>query len=749
MIQIYGRVLLSNPTNIERKAISTIENYQIEKELRKGLFYEIVGLKEFQVKPYFDLDPRGDFDYNIFDDFEADLKNIIDVPIFKSGRKPRTDNNIIKHSRRYYLKARISYYNVPIVFKNIFDKYPNLIDTGVYSTNRKLFLPLSNMKFEKKVPQLKIISGDIFDNCASYIQEDYPDLDKLVPKISDVDKLLIRLDEDIKDEEDENDSDKYLKLKKIINLLKEKRSNDYDTWSKVCWAISNICSKESINDNKRDRLIHAFSKLSKTNYNEDKVDDFISKLKQREIAYGWNYLYQVCLKEDAPEYYNRLTQSYYNLKKDWELEHCKIIYPPQIISKLKNGQFQIQKIENAIKSHYHIQCYKKEQDKKGNDKIVKKHFILEWLADPHIRVYEENVFKPPPMVVKSHEHNCWIPFKISTEPLIITERDFFKEWCDFGLNLIGNQQYFNVILARYAQRIQTPAKRTNICVVYYGEERIGKNRFIEVIKKIMEDYYEDLDCAKKLYEKHSMYEFKKLFLCINEVQGIDNFQNADILKTRITENTIPVNPKGIQPYKIDNMCDYDMTTNNKNVIKITDKSHSRFFQVECTEYYKGNADFFNDYMENIENNPIAIRQIYEGLMKFDVKSVIPSGNFQIDKPTTDIEMEIRGYNKDVITLFLEDFTRDYMANKFGIFTTLRYSNQKFFDIWCEWLKKCRITNMDTLTKDKFGRRIAEYSKKQLEEGAIIKDVNNSITKINMEKLSKHFKMENIEVFMED
>jgi preprotein translocase subunit SecG len=46
-----------------------------------------------------------------------------------------------------------------------------------------------------------------------------------------------------------------------------------------------------------------------------------------------------------------------------------------------------------------------------------------------------------------------------------------------------------------------------------------------------------------------------LFLCINEAQGIDNFSNADILKTRITEPTIPIDPKGIQGYQIDNMVD--------------------------------------------------------------------------------------------------------------------------------------------------------------------------------------------------
>jgi len=51
----------------------------------------------------------------------------------------------------------------------------------------------------------------------------------------------------------------------------------------------------------------------------------------------------------------------------------------------------------------------------------------------------------------------------------------------------------------------------------------------------------------------------------------------------------------------------------------------------------------NDYVQNIENNPVALRQIYEGLINFDYKAIVPSLNFQDVryKPTTIIEVSIR------------------------------------------------------------------------------------------------------------
>jgi hypothetical protein len=116
---MFKRVLISNSKNEERLAITNNEDYQIHKDLRKGYFYEILGLPEYQVKPYFDLDPKGEFDYKKFDEFEEDLKKIIDVPIYSMGRKAREENGVIKHSRRYYIKARITFSNIPIVFKEL------------------------------------------------------------------------------------------------------------------------------------------------------------------------------------------------------------------------------------------------------------------------------------------------------------------------------------------------------------------------------------------------------------------------------------------------------------------------------------------------------------------------------------------------------------------------------------------------------------------------------------------------------
>jgi len=182
------------------------------------------------------------------------------------------------------------------------------------------------------------------------------------------------------------------------------------------------------------------------------------------------------------------------------------------------------------------------------------------------------VFEPPPLVRNTKNLNTWVDFKIVKEPLVETERDYWAEYQQYLHNVIGNEKIVNNILARYAFRIVNPATRTIVILIIYGNEGDGKNRLLAPIYNIMKGYTCMLDNAKKLYESNSMSEFRKLFLLVNEESDVASFENSEILKTRATEPTLTVNPKGIQAFEIDNMCDYDITANNLNVFKLSDNS---------------------------------------------------------------------------------------------------------------------------------------------------------------------------------
>ena len=431
--------------------------------------------------------------------------------------------------------------------------------------------------------------------------------------------------------------------------------------------------------------------------------------------------------DDDDEYIDPSIKSYEDTKIDFEKNKCKIMFPPSVYTFGATTKDQLQNFKSAKDTYGDIICYVIEKKKKKTKK-----FIYMWIDDPKKRKYTNVVWKPPPLVCDESEYNLWKPLKIANLPLVETERDYWKEFLTFSSNLFENEKVTNYVLARYAFKLQNLGLRTHVLIIYNGLEGAGKSTFIETIYKLFGmDNIVFIDDSKKMYEKHSTYEKEKYFLCVNEASGTDNFKNSDVLKTRITENILTINPKGIQAYDIDNLCEYDMTTNNTNVVKITDDSTRRWFQLETTNYYLGNMDFFNDFKDNIFNNDVALRQIYEGLINFKWRDVIKSGNFQDKtyKPVTDITRMVKESNRDKMIWFFKDHINDYTND--DEYLTIRLTNKELFKIWRDWCSEGNISNYD-MNVIQFGIRTSQLNKKvfaKIGENFIKKDTSNGMNTI--------------------
>jgi len=428
-------------------------------------------------------------------------------------------------------------------------------------------------------------------------------------------------------------------------------------------------------------------------------------------------------------------ETYEDMKQDFELTNAKILHPAMIVFLNKKEKY-VRLTMNMCKDSYgHLQCKTKI---KGKWEI--KQFINIWLKDKNIRVFDKLVFEPPPLVCNKCNFNMWTPFKIAKEPLIVTERDYWKEYCQYLKNLLGDEKIVKYVLARYAFRLINPAVRTHVVLIISGIEGDGKNRMLAPLYNIMEGYTCELSSAKRLYDTHSMFESQKLFIMVSEAVGVANFENSEILKTRATEPTLYVNPKGVQAFKLDNLCDYDMTTNNQNVVKLTDDSRRRFLQIKTTSYYLNNVEFFNDYIVNIENNPIALRQIYNGMINFDYKAVVPSLNFQDNryKPTTNIEAHVRQQTRNKIIWFLEDWVKVNLDCKRN--DNEKYTNDALFKMYIKWCDESRV-KMD-YNKISFGMKFSVLMKKQLNTGGfscVKKDNSHSTTTLCFSEFVRYFK----------
>ena len=167
--------------------------------------------------------------------------------------------------------------------------------------------------------------------------------------------------------------------------------------------------------------------------------------------------------------------------------------------------------------------------------------------------------------------------------------------------------------------------------------------------------------------------------------------------------------------------------------------------VETTSYYSRNSEFFNKFSNDIVENPKALRVIYEYLLKFNVKSVVPSGNFQNHIPETDIQRVVIQSNKDKILLFLEYLASNCLIDEdektVDISNEIKYSNNVLFQKWIRWIE----TNRYDLKYNNiaFHTRLSLLMKKKINvKGVIIRKDTHHNTYIDFMKLIEYLKQEN-------
>jgi hypothetical protein len=406
------------------------------------------------------------------------------------------------------------------------------------------------------------------------------------------------------------------------------------------------------------------------------------------------------------------------------------------VHKNKDGSFEMLTLKQAKDTYNHIvyQCVEK---KKDTEIEVEKKFITKWLDDQDLQLYDKYMFTPPPLKCSDEYFNTWRDFDIFKVPF---EPDdiVLQKFNEYRINLLG-QEVSDYIVAYFASRLQNPAKRNMVCVIIFGEEGDGKNRFLDIFKNIFGSlYFQELESAKQLFDTHSCFEKEKLFICVNEAKGKDTHENSDKLKARVTTETVTVNPKGIQAFTISNYCDYLMTTNNHNAVNIHDNSR-RYLFCESSRCYRQNAEFFKQCSNEIVDNPRALRVIAEYLKHFDVSKIIPSGNFQNHIPKTDIMKTVIEYNRDKLLLFISEYLIKSSVKEMIELSNSFVTSDEMFRWWLNWAEntKSDIKYSKIQFTTKLGLIIKSQNISNIIEPSRNKEGTKRGYKINMSALEQY------------
>jgi hypothetical protein len=267
----------------------------------------------------------------------------------------------------------------------------------------------------------------------------------------------------------------------------------------------------------------------------------------------------------------------------------------------------------------------------------------------------------------------------------------FESWCN------SNQVTYNYIISWFAGLVTNLTGINRVALAMVSEQGTGKGFFLEFMKMILRrTNVAETQGIQSISQKHNTIIQNKRLVVINEMSSTrDEFKsNFDKIKTYITDPVIQIEPKGVDPYSIDNIANFILFTNHRDSIIIED-SDRRYAVFEMSSVHRNDVDYFSMLHDACFNQETA-NAFYTYLLEFKSDNIhkIPESKLKnemkdISKPSALKFIDAILIKEDSSSILeYSDFT-----NATSISATVLYNK------YSEW---CRTNGERAVSSTKFG-----------------------------------------------
>ena len=240
-------------------------------------------------------------------------------------------------------------------------------------------------------------------------------------------------------------------------------------------------------------------------------------------------------------------------------------------------------------------------------------FYNKWIADPNRRQYDSIVFDPK--FKNKNDFNTFTGFKYdNTENPKKSTKTIHKL-----LDHLLRPKYKKYILEWLSFIIKNKDKTDVAIVLYSHTHGVGKNSFIELVRKLIDEKYTSkLEKIEELSKEFTSFLESKFFIYGDEVKA-KNIDLYTILKNSVTRSQVKINKKGIDEYELDNFVNWLFTTNNRVPFMI-EKEDRRMTILECNEK-KLSEELIKEFYGAIQDENI-IKTFYHELLDMETPTKI-------------------------------------------------------------------------------------------------------------------------------
>ena len=418
--------------------------------------------------------------------------------------------------------------------------------------------------------------------------------------------------------------------------------------------------------------------------------------------------------------------SYEYLKKEFEKNHAKITDKAIFLKIKEDGDLVI------MNTHRIREAYM--EDKYTDytaEKPEKKSFITRWLLDETMRKYSDVGVYPPPRKCPPTVYNLWKPFKVS-----LYKGDYEKD--EEGLKAFINhisilcnreERARDYLIFWLAQMFQYPATKT-IAVTLISKEGAGKGTLMLLLALLIggnkSRVIEIVKPSRDVWGSFNPMMINAFFVNLNEMCKKEAQEAESYIKALITDGTLLINRKGVDPYSVESFHRWLITSNDDEPMKIK-KGDRRHFVVKCSNEKIGDIAYFEN-LNKLWESERTQRTIYDYLM-----AIPDMENFgKIQRPETEWLRDNKKLREDHMLLWVEQMVLDNIDEY-----EKRFTGSQQLELYTAWCKK------EGHKYDDPNAISLAIGIKRLELPGVqtaVKDGNQNKTVYNIQELKKHFKI---------
>lgn len=256
-----------------------------------------------------------------------------------------------------------------------------------------------------------------------------------------------------------------------------------------------------------------------------------------------------------------------------------------------------------------------------------------WLMHPMRRQYETMKFMP--QGDQPGVYNLWRGFNVEPVP----------GDCELYLNHIrdnvcsGVESYYEYMVKWMARAVQNPATPGEVAIVLRGGKGAGKGTVPKIFGRLFGRHYLQVANPSHLVGNFNAHLRDVIFLFADEAFFAGDKKHESVLKMLVTEDSIPIEAKGVDVESYPNYVHLMMAANDPHVIRASGDER-RYFVLNVGEEKKQDASYFGNIHKQMENGG------YEALLYY--LQSIDLSDFEVrNVPQTDALQEQKLLSMDI------------------------------------------------------------------------------------------------------